>query len=71
MTRSVQRERERESVPYWATASNIAVLSLEKGDQVSTEGEREEREREGRERQRERELGEKERVYPTGPQPLT
>ena len=24
-----------ESIPYWATASNVAVLSLEKGDQVS------------------------------------
>lgn len=23
-----------ESIPYWATASNIAILSLEKGDQV-------------------------------------
>ena len=23
-----------ESIPYWATASNVAVLSLEKGDQV-------------------------------------
>ena len=23
-----------ESIPYWATASNIAVLSMEKGDQV-------------------------------------
>ena len=30
-----------ESIPYWATASNVAVLSLEKGDQVSTERERE------------------------------
>ena len=23
-----------ESIPYWATASNIAVLSMEKGDQL-------------------------------------
>ena len=23
-----------ESIPYWATASNVAVLSLERGDQV-------------------------------------
>ena len=23
-----------ESIPYWATASNVAILSLEKGDQV-------------------------------------
>ena len=23
-----------ESIPYWATASNVAVLFLEKGDQV-------------------------------------
>ena len=26
-----------ESIPYWATASNVAILSLEKGDQVSTQ----------------------------------
>ena len=25
-----------ESIPYWATASNVAILSLEKGDQVCT-----------------------------------
>ncbi len=50
-----------ESIPYWATASNVAVLSLEKGDQVSTEreGERDKvRERAGREK----------KVYPTGQQ---
>ena len=23
-----------ESIPYWSTASNVAVLSLERGDQV-------------------------------------
>lgn len=23
-----------ESIPYWATASNVAILSLDKGDQV-------------------------------------
>ena len=27
-----------ESIPYWATASNVAILSLEKGDQVGSKG---------------------------------
>ncbi|KAK2147335.1 hypothetical protein LSH36_558g01002 [Paralvinella palmiformis] len=30
-----------ESIPYWATASNIAILSLEKGDQSGTRPARE------------------------------